>query len=320
MKNITLLFLLLVAVVGNTFSQDSLPAKQDSVPPKKWQFTSVYGLNITQSAFVNWAAGGRNSVSGLGYVNLKLDYIHKSVKWQNNLDLALGAVKYFDQKQMQKTDDKIDFSSNLGYQIKKSKWFGSASATFRTQSLNGYMYPNDSVRISSFMAPAYSMLALGMEYAPNKDFGILISPIAGKLTFVNDQFLADQGAYGVQKAQYDDNNIRTVMGKRFRSEFGAYIKIHYDKEIAKNIFLKSKLQLFSNYLHNPQNIDVNAEVMFTFKINNWFTASLQMNMIYDDDINIRTVKNGVTRVGPRVQFKQVLGLGVQYTFKNFKEN
>lgn len=316
MRNLSRTLLTLTLLCSFGFTSNA----QDSIPPKKWHFTSVYGLNITQSAFVNWAAGGRNSVSGLGYVNLKLDYKNNSFTWQNNLDLALGAMMYFDDKKFQKTDDKIDFSSNLGYQIKKSKWYGTLEANFRTQSLNGYVFPNDSVRVSSFMAPAYGLLAIGMEYKPNENFGILISPLAGKFTFVNDQFLADQGAYGVTKAQYDDYNIRTVMGKHFRAELGAYIKIHYDQEIAKNIFLKSKLQLFSNYLHNPQNIDVNAEVMFTFKINNWFTASLQLNMIYDDDINITTKdKNGAVRVGPRTQFKQVLGLGFQYTFKNFKE-
>lgn len=293
---------------------------QDSIPPKYWKFTSVYGLNVTQSAFVNWAAGGRNSISALGYVNLKLDYAKNKWSWQNDLDLALGGMMYFDDKSIKKTDDKIDFNSNLGYKIKESKWYASLNLNFRTQSLNGYVYPNDSVRVSSFMAPAYTLLALGLEYKPNDNFGIMLSPLTGKFTVVNDQFLADQGAYGVRKAEYDDNNIRTVMGKRFRPEIGAYLKLKYDQEIAKNIFMKSKLQLFSNYLHNPQNIDINAEVMFTFKINNWFTASLQLNMIYDDDIKITTTnKKGVSSTGPRTQFKQVLGLGVQYTFKNFKE-
>jgi hypothetical protein len=293
---------------------------QDSIPQKYWKFTSVYGLNITQSAFVNWAAGGRNSISALGYVNLKLDYAKNKWSWQNSLDLALGGMMYFDDKSIKKTDDKIDFSSNLGYKLKDSKWYASLNLGFRTQSLNGYVYPNDSVRVSSFMAPAYTILALGIEYKPNDNFGIMLSPVTGKFTVVNDQFLADQGAYGVRAAQYDANNIRTVMGKRFRPEIGAYLNLHYDQEIAKNIFMKSKLQLFSNYLHNPQNIDVNAEIMFTFKINNWFTASLQLNGIYDDDIKITTTnKKGITSRGPRTQFKQVLGLGIQYTFKNFKD-
>ena len=90
----------------------------------------------------------------------------------------------------------------------------------------------------------------------------------------------------------------------------------FNKTVAKNIDLKSKLELFSNYINNPQNIDVNAETMFTFKVNSWFSASLQWSVIYDDDINIRDA-NG--QVGPRTQFKSVLGIGISYKMKNFKE-
>ena len=90
----------------------------------------------------------------------------------------------------------------------------------------------------------------------------------------------------------------------------------YDRALAKNIEMKSKLELFSNYLNNPTNIDVNAEVLFSFKVNSWFSASLLWNLIYDDDIRI-TDSDGNT--GPRTQFKSVLGLGISYTMKNYTD-
>ncbi len=137
-----------------------------------------------------------------------------------------------------------------------------------------------------------------------------------KLTIVNNQVLADSGAYGVQKVTYDVSGIMLTSGKRLRSEFGAYIKIKYARTLAKNIELKSKLEFFSNYTDDPQNIDVNAEALFNFKVNSWFSASLQCMLIYDDDIDIRDV-NG--KVGPRTQFKSVLGLGISYKMKNYAE-
>jgi hypothetical protein len=90
----------------------------------------------------------------------------------------------------------------------------------------------------------------------------------------------------------------------------------YNFTIAKNIDLKSKLELFSNYLNNPQNIDVNAEALFNFKVNEWFSASLQWTLIYDDDIDIRDADGNI---GPRTQFKSVLGIGISYKMMNFKD-
>jgi hypothetical protein len=86
--------------------------------------------------------------------------------------------------------------------------------------------------------------------------------------------------------------------------------------LAKNIDLKSKLEFFSNYTKDPQNIDVNIEAFFNFKVNSWFSASLQCMLIYDDDVDIRDASG---RVGPRTQFKSVLGLGISYKMKNYSE-
>ena len=173
------------------------------------------------------------------------------------------------------------------------------------------------MRTSTFLAPAYDNIALGIDYTPNEHLTIFLSPVAGKLTHVRDQVLANAGAFGVDPAEIDitTGDIITA-GKMFRGEFGAYFKFQYDNTLAKNIEMKSKLELFSNYLHNPGNIDINAEVIFNFKINSWLSASLNWNLIYDDDIDIRDSKGGF---GPRTQFKSVLGLGLSYTMKNYEE-
>lgn len=317
MKSILLsLFFLSVFV---SFSQvvDSL-IKKDSIAPKFWKLKAIYGLNGSQSSFVNWNAGGRNNVSLLGTISASAIYTKNNVKWANDFALALGGMQYIEKgttETLQKTDDKIDIASNFGMKIKNHVYV-SFIGGFKTQLLNGFSYPNDSIRISTFMAPGYVSAALGIDYIKSDYFSVFTSPFASKMTFVNDQLLANSGAFGVDKATFDGLGNLLTAGKRFRGEFGAYLKIKFNKTVAKNIDLKSKFELFSNYVNNPQNVDVNAEALFTFKVNSWFSASLQWSVIYDDDINIRDANE---QIGPRTQFKSVLGIGISYKMKNFKE-
>lgn len=279
-----------------------------------WKLESIYSLNITQSSFTNWSAGGRNSLSGLGFINGFAEYNKGHWKWSNYLTAGLGGVQYFD-SDLEKMDDVLDLQTTLSYGI-KDPWFVSLLGGFKTQFLKGYANPGDVDYASKFMAPGYVNLSLGIEFIPNDNLKIMVSPVSGKFTFVQDQLLADQGAFGVEPAELDGlgNVIRN--GETFRAELGAYFRVIYKKQLVENINLRSRLELFSNYLHDPQNIDVNAEVIVDFKINKWFSAMLQLNLIYDDDIDI-TDRFGNT--GPRTQFKQVIGVGISYRLANFKE-
>lgn len=289
--------------------------------PGPWKLKAIYGLNGSQTSFKNWNAGGQNNVSALGFVSAQAKYNKGELKWDNDLNLAIGGLQYTSQelterqRRFQKTDDRLEASSNFGYRISKP-YYLSFNNGFRTQFLDGFNYPNDSVKVSGFMAPGYLNMGFGLDYTRNDNFTLYFSPLTAKMTWVQDQRLADKGAFGVQKATYDNLGVLLTPGKMFRGEFGSYFKMKYNKNLAKNIDLKTKLELFSNYRNNPQNIDVNAEVLWSFKVNSWFQASLQWLLVYDDDIEI-TDSDG--NVGPRTQFKSVLGIGISYTMKNFEE-
>jgi hypothetical protein len=316
MKTKINLFYLIFCLSSFCISQDALNV--DTLITKSWKLKAVYTLNGTQSSFVNWSSGGRNNVSLLGNVTANAYYKKANMKFSSDLSIALGGLQYIEKaakEGLQKTDDRFDLSSNLGYKVRKDIYF-SVMAGLKTQMLDGYIYPNDSVLISTFMAPGYISSALGIDYIKSDNFSVFTSPFAMKLTVVNNQVLADSGAYGVQKASFDDFGNLLTHGRKLRNEFGAYVKVKYIKTLAKNIELKSKIEFFSNYLDDPQNIDVNAEALFNFKVNSWFSASLQCMLIYDDDVSIRDV-NG--NFGPRTQFKSVIGLGISYKMKNYKE-
>ena len=269
---------------------------------QKWKLKSIFSLNGTQSSFVNWNAGGRNNASFIGTIRSSANYSDLNWKWTNDLNISFGAIKYLDNQpaSFQKTDDKIDLSSIFEHRFSK-KMFFSLFTGLNTQMIKGFVYPNDSVFVSTFMAPGYLNLALGINYNPRENFSIFTSFISEKSTFVLNEYLSQLGVFGVEKF------------KRSRHEIGAYIKLRYNENIMKNIELRSKLEMFSNYLVNPENIDVNAEVILNFKINSLFSALAQWNLIYDDDVIIRDSKGNN---GPRTQFKSVIGIGIAYKLEN----
>lgn len=308
-------YLLIVALAAAHLS----PAQTDTLAPvKNWKLKAIYGINGSQTSFVNWNAGGRNNVAVLGFLDATANYKKGTLKWDNDAHVALGAVNYLGSnvpanERFQKTDDRVELNTNWGYRLKEH-YYLSLLGNFRTQMLDGFAYPNDSIPASRFMAPGYATLALGIDYTPNDNFTLFVSPLAAKMTFVKSDRLANLGSFGVDPAVYDDLGNLVTAGKQFRGEFGAYLQMKYNRKLAENIDFKMGLQMFSNYANNPQNIDVNAETLFSFKINSWLSSSLQWNLIYDDDINI-TDRDG--NVGPRTQFKSVFGLGISFSIQNY---
>ena len=247
-----------------------------------------------------------------------MNYKKDSTTWENSADLAYGLVQQ-GKGYVRKTDDKIDLTSKYSRYAFKNVWYYSALLGFKTQFAPGYTFQDDTARtlISDFMAPGYAILAIGLDYRPNKKFSLFIAPITGKITFVTNQTLANAGAFGVDPAELDTAGNVITPGKNVRYEFGGYVRAQYQAEIMTNVTLKARLELFSNYLDHPGNIDVNAETLLTMKVNKYINASLASQVIYDNDININVDKNhdGVYEaVGPRLQFRQVLGVGFAVKF------
>ncbi|HTL82272.1 MAG TPA: DUF3078 domain-containing protein [Bacteroidia bacterium] len=286
---------------------------------KIWAKGGAFALNFTQASYTNWAAGGINSISGQVLFGVFANYKKGLNTWDNSLDLGYGLLQQSTSAYVKKTDDKIDFTSKYGRYAFKKVWFYSALFGFKTQFQPGYNYLDDTAKtkISDFMSPGYALLAIGLDYKPNKKFSLLISPLTAKFTFVNDQALADAGAYGVKKAVYDTAGNIITPGQNVRGEFGSYLRAQYNTDVMKNVTLAARLELFSNYLHNPQNIDVNADLLLGLKVNKYITASLNFSAIYDDDVMIAVDNNHdgvIDGVGPRLQFRQVMAVGFSAKF------
>jgi hypothetical protein len=270
---------------------------------KHFKTGGFFALTFNQVSLSNWAAGGEDALSTTGILNLFGNYKKNKVVWDNTIDLGYGILKTGGSK-MRKNEDKMELNSKLGYQA-LGKVYYSALVNFRSQFSNGFDYPNDSVPVSRFMAPAYLSLSLGMDYKPTDYFSFYLSPATGKFTFVTSQELADAGAYGVDPAIIE-NGVVVKKGKKMRYELGASLSTRIQKDITKNVNLVSKLVLFNGYTDknkdNRKNIDINWEVMINIKAGKLFTTSIMTNLIYDQDIVSKT------------QFKEVFGVGISFRF------
>jgi hypothetical protein len=287
----------------------SLFGQNDTI--KHWKTEGKARLNFSQGYLSNWAAGGTSSINTQGLINYSANYAKDNRKWDNSLDFLLGYSILGDAKAM-KTDDRLEINSLYGEKATE-KIFYSLAFSFKTQTNDGFDYKVDSTHpISRFLSPAYLTLGIGGEWTPNKYFSVNISPATARGTIMLDQTLADAGAFGVSGAKYDTNGIKTKDGQNFRFEFGGKLSAKFNIDIAKNVNFQSKFELFSDYLKNPQNVDVDWQNLFTMKINDWLATGVTAHLIYDDDIKI-TDKNGET--GPRTQFKEMFVLGLIYTLK-----
>lgn len=287
--------------------------------PSFWTKENTFGLNISEAAFVNWNAGGDNAVSGLGFLKFVRNYKFRYVKWDNNIELRYG-LNAQEGRKLRKSEDVIRLSSNLGYRRDTiSNWYYSVQLNFNTQFSNGYKYPDRETPISRFMAPGYLLFGAGTSYiSKNQKFNLYLSPLTMKSTFVLDQDLADKGSFGVEKAVLDDNGNVITPGENLLMELGILITHNWQVNLAKNVDMKSRLNLYTDYLNSFGNVDVDWELNLTLKVNKYIQTTIGTQMIYDDDILFDEVKNDDGTVidpgEPKIQFKQVLAVGIAYDF------
>lgn len=287
---------LLTLALATTLGLGSAVA-QDEAPKSNWTTKNVSGINLSQTSLTNWSAGGENSVSWNVYLNSIANYKSGRWSWDNGLVADFGQT-YTSSYKWQKSVDKLNLNTKVGYAFAQH-WNGALLLDFLTQFDRGYKSAASRAAgesyISKFFSPAYVTVALGTDYKPNKHFSFLLSPATGKVTIVGDKLLSSIGAYGV------------TPGKHVLAELGASAVANYNTNITPDISLVTKLTLFTAYNHNFGNIDVNWDLMLNFKVNKYISANLTTNLIYDDDIKS-------AEGGPKVQLREMIGLGATYTF------
>ncbi|GGG55520.1 hypothetical protein GCM10010976_27970 [Bizionia arctica] len=292
--------------------------KIEDINIPKWTQKNEASALLSEVAFVNWNSGGSNSISALFNFEGALKYRYKHLIWQNLVITRYGINKQENQG-LRKTDDIIDLSSTLGYRNNETtNWYFSSRFNFKTQFTKGYNYPDDTYVLSQFMAPGYLYIGGGLEYGKNIDkFSVYFSPLTVKTTFVLDDALANAGSFGVTPAVYDSEGNIIEKGEHIRKEVGILLTSAYEAQIFENVMLYNYVGLYTDYLNDFGNIDVDWQINFDFKVNSFMKANFGSHLKYDNDVKtlVETdVEGDYETEGAKVQWKQILGVGVVVAF------
>lgn len=320
-KFYSLLFFFLISIstyghIADTIVVDTTRVVQEKI--SYWKKVNKVGVNLSEVAFINWNSGGNNSVSALMHATFGRKFKKELLNWNTTLAVKYG-LNAQEGRELRKTEDNLEINSNFGYRRDSvSNWYYSAKLNFNTQFTYGYRYPNTSEPISKFMAPGYAFIGVGTEYSsPSEDLTLYVSPVTEKSTFVLDQRLANEGMFGVTPAVRDEEGNIIQKGEKIRTEFGFLVSSGFSKQIFDNIGLNNQLRLYSDYLNKFGNIDVDWELNLDLRVNEYVKANVGSHLKYDDDVKFKKDLDGDGKLdtgGPRIQFKQLLGVGLVYQF------
>jgi len=255
---------------------------------KIWTKKGNISLLFNQSAYnKQWLGGGTSNIAGNFNLNYDFNYKKGDVVWDNKLIAAYGLTKIKGDNQIAKTDDRLELNSLWGKKA-KGDWYYSLFFNFKTQMDSGY--DKDDLKISHFFSPAYTQFGPGMLWKKSNNLSVNFSPATAKLILVHDHFTEFGPSFGV------------LQGDSSRFEFGASISANYKFSVMANVTIENRLNLYSNYLDNPQNVDIDYQMNLVMKINKYLSANVALRTIYDD--------NSVQAV----QVSEVFGIGVNYGF------
>ena len=283
----------------------TIPKDANDTTKWKWKHGGIASVNLAQGSLSNWSAGGDDfSLSLNSHVNYSVFYRKTVHTWDNSFDFNFGYVQTTSLGS-RKNDDRIDFLSKYGRRVDTSnKLYASVLFDFRSQLFDGRNYTSKDVSdlTSTFLSPAYIILSVGFDYKPKPTFSIFFSPLTNRTTLVASRKLVEKGGYGVDT------------GKHIYNEVGAFASINYFASIKKYVTYKGRMDLFSNYAHNPQDVDVYVTNLFSFKINKFLAATYSLDAIYDDDIK----QFGKNKTSPGLQLKSLVGIGFTMPFATEK--
>ncbi len=298
---IGVLFCMLAAsaqdIAINRFRNETQRSIKKDADTSKWNWKrgGLFSFNLSQGSLSNWASGGDNfSLIANGYFNYFFFYRKGRHSWDNNIDVNLGYIQTTSIGS-RKNDDRFDYLSKYGYKMDTvGRWYLTTLFNFRSQFFDGYTYSNNVGDFSSsFLSPAYLIASLGFDYKQGPNLSIFMSPLTSRYTILANNRLAQKGGYGVKP------------GEHILKEIGAFATVNYNNTIAKNITYKGRMDLFSNYENQAQNVDFFMTNLFSFKISRFFSATYGLDMIYDDNIRLF----GPTNSSPALQTKSLIGIG-----------
>lgn len=307
MKKILILLILFTSPLALVAQEET---SNDSIP-NGWTRSGNISLLFNQAAFNHeWTGGGTSNIAGNLGLNYDFNYKHDKISWNNRLIAEYGLTKNKDDKYARKTNDRLELNSILGRRIKESNWYYSFFLNFKTQVTSGYEFNKDiqqddagyRTEVTKFMSPGYLQFGPGMLWKKNDNLYINIAPATARLIFVNSDFTSVVND-PLAIAAYNENPYFGIKANEtMRFEFGASISAYAKLDLMENVSMENILNLYSNYLEDPQNVDIDYTMNLLFKVNNYISANATFQAIYDDN------------AAQGFQIREALGIGVTYGF------
>jgi hypothetical protein len=265
---------------------------------KKWKSGGNYTLTIGQGTLSNWAAGGDQFSFTINTILQLYSYYRKDRNsWDNTLDIFFGYINTTSLGS-RKNDDRFDLISKYGYSLNKKVNLATLF-NLRSQFIRGYTYPNNvKTFASTFMSPGYIIFSQGLDFKPKKNLSVFFSPLTARWVIVTDPELSRRGEYGVKP------------GTKSINQLGAFGTLTFEKNFTKYVLYKTRVDLFSNYKTNPQNIDLFVTNVLTAKIGKNLALNWNFDLVYDDDVRLF----GAAKKSPGLQLKSIVGIGLQVKF------
>jgi len=276
------------------------PVPVDANP---WVFYGNSNFDASQIVLHQWAKGGESSISFSSGLELYLKYKKKKHSWDSYGKFKLGLIRQGDYSNdstafFKTNEDRIDLQTQYGYKIFKN-YSMSILGNFKSQFAPSEDYSDidNPILISKFMNPAHITFALGLNYKNGKKTTAFLSPITAKTTLVLKDTI-DETKYGIE------------LGEKARYELGAIFKAENKTKIWGNIAMENTLELFCNYLENPQNIDLDWEFKLVLPVNDFVRATISTHLVYDDDEKItKNNPDGTPYQSKGVQLREMLSIG-----------
>ena len=358
MKRIFLSLICVMGAMTSVYAQDAQAAAADAaatiaeapevepevVKPIYWTKSLMTNVSVGQTSLTNWAAGGDNTVSFAGFVDGNANYAKDAMFWNNRLQLDYGFLYASSKPILQKNTDRIYLESKWGYKTESMKnLYFSANYDFKSQFSTGYDYNTPGSLVdengnqlegdalkqawkdarglkSGFLAPAYTNLALGIDYKPAKWVSVNFAPLTGGFVIVQNEAL--RKAYSMQlRPEYEgkDEAEMPTDGSQYKSsrfELGAQVKVDAAVNVNDNFKYSTQVVLFYNYLGGQKCPRINWDNRIDWKLAKYFSLTMTTNLIYDDTILIATAADPEPMA--RVQFKESIAFGFTYTIASKK--
>ena len=288
------------------YSKFSKPGKAYELETP-WRIGGDGSVGFTQTYYENWKKGGESALSLLVILKGFANYSSADgkVKWENSAEIRNGWLRPGGQgSELKKNDDKFEITSRYGLSAFK-KWYYSTEFNFNTQFFRGYKYPkaNYPDPISAFMAPSKMFFKVGLDYKPNPNFSLFLSPLSLKNVYVRDTALIDQTKFGI------DANSKAFW------EPGLNTDLRYKRKITPDITFETKYKMFVNYKDPFKKLDIDWENNLQMQLNNYVQLRVMLHMIYDDNVLFPVYDDEGTQIGEKakLQIKEFISVGFSYS-------